>query len=77
MMGLFGAVHGSGCKNDPLPKICRKYPTLMKLSTIIPYLTNINHVTHPLSFADISIFSPKIGNFCYIKKCKYRLHFNT
>ena len=66
-----------GVQKWSLPKICRKYPTMMKLSTIIPYLTNINHVTHPLSFADISIFSPKIGNFCYIKKCKYRLHFNT
>ena len=28
---------------------------------------HINHVTHPLSSADISIFSPEISNFCYIK----------
>ena len=33
-------------------------------------------MTHPLSFADISIFSPKISNFSYIKKYRYRLHFN-
>ena len=37
----------------------------------------VNHVTHPLSFGDISIFSPEISNFCYIKKYRYRLHFNT
>ena len=27
----------------------------------------MNHVTHPLSSADISIFSREIGKFCYIK----------
>ena len=37
----------------------------------------MNHVTHPLSSADISIFSPEISKFCYIKKYRYRLHFNT
>ena len=35
-----------------------------------------NHETHPLSSADIGIFSPEISNFCYIKKYRYRLHFN-
>ena len=34
-------------------------------------------MTHPLSSADISIFSPKIIKFCYIKKYRYRLHFHT
>ena len=33
---------------------------------------SINHVTHPISSADISIFSPEIDKFCYIKKCRYR-----
>ena len=37
----------------------------------------MNHVTHPLSSADISIFSPEISKFCYIKKYRYRLHFGT
>ena len=36
-----------------------------------------NHVTHPLSSADISIFSPEISKFCYIKKYRYRLDFDT
>ena len=30
---------------------------------------------HPLISADISIFSPEISKFCYIKKYRYRLHF--
>ena len=31
--------------------------------------------THNLSSADRIIFSPEIRNFCYIKKCRYRLCF--
>ena len=54
---------------------------MMKLGTVIPYLRKIqkyiNHVTHPLSSADISIFSPKISKFCYIKKYRYRLDFES
>ena len=37
----------------------------------------MNHVTHPLSSADISNFSPEISKFCYIKKYMYRVHFDT
>ena len=37
----------------------------------------MNHVTHSLSSADISIFSPEISKFCYINKYKYRLYFET
>ena len=37
----------------------------------------INHVTHPLISAGISIFSPEISKFCYIKKYRYRLDFDT
>ena len=65
----------------PRPKICHTYPTMMKLSKVIPYLrkfkTYINHVTHPLRFANNSIISLKISSFTYIKKYRYRLHFNT
>ena len=60
-MGYFGAAHGwGGAKKAPLPKICSTCPTMMKLDTVIPYLKEskkyIDHVTHPFSFADISIF---------------------
>ena len=81
MMGIFGAAHGWGGQKCPFPKICHTYPTMMKLGTVT--LTQrrskkyINHVTQPLSSADISIFSPKISKFCYIKKYRYRLHFDT
>ena len=71
---------GGRAKRSPLPKICCTYPTLMKLGTVIPYPKKIqkymNHVTQPLSSADISIFSPEISKFCYIKKYRYRLHFD-
>ena len=33
-------------------------------------------MTHPLSPADISIFSPEINKFYYIKKYRYGLHFD-
>ena len=49
-------------------------PYLMKIQKIYKY---INHVTHPLSSADISIFSQEISKFCYIKKYRYRLYFDT
>ena len=32
---------------------------------------------HPFSSADINIFSPKIIDFSYIKKCRQKLHFET
>ena len=80
-MGFFGTAHEWGVKKAPHPKICHTYPTLMKLGTVVPCLKKIqkyiNHVAHLLSSADISIFSPKISNFCYIRKYSYRLHFNA
>ena len=30
-----------------------------------------------MSSADISVFSPEINSFCYIKKYRHRLHFNA
>ena len=58
-----------------------EYSAIMKLGTIIIHLKKIkrcmNHVTYPLSSADISIFSPKISKFCYIKKHRYILHIDT
>ena len=78
-MGHFAAAHGWGwwAKRHPFTKICPTYPTI---STVIPYLeltTELKHGIHPLKSADISIFSSGIGNICYIKKYRYRLHFNT
>ena len=77
-----GLLTSGGRQKDPLPKFCHRYPTMMKLGTVIPYLKKrfkkyMNHVIQPLSSAEISIFSPEISKFCYIKKYRYRLHFDT
>ena len=78
---FLGLLTDRGVKMPPVPKICQTNPTMTKLNTAIPYLTNIQNIQKlreiPLSFAGISIFSPKICNFSYIKKYRYRLHFNT
>ena len=53
---------GEGGKKGPLSQTCLTYPEMMKFGTIIPYLKKIQQiyksrdVTHPLSFAGISIF---------------------
>ena len=63
-----------GAKKGPLPKIFNIYPTITKLGKVILYLKKIQkineHVTHTLSSADISFF-------CNIRKCRYRLYFDT
>ena len=44
-MGFFGAAHGLGeAKKPPPPKICRTYPTMLKLGTIIPSLNKIQKI---------------------------------
>ena len=35
---------GEGAKRFLLPKICHKYPTIMKLGTVIPYLKQIQKI---------------------------------
>ena len=78
-MGIFGAAHGWGvCKKVPFPKICHTYPTMLKLDIPKedPKIIWIRWHTL-LSSAGISIFSPGINNFCYIKKYRYKLHFGT
>ena len=68
-------------KKASLPKICHTYPTMMKLGTVIPYLKKIqnyiNHVTQPLSSADINIFLMEISKVGYINKYRYRSHLDT
>ena len=80
-IGFFGTAHGwRGGKKAPFPKICHTYPIRMKLGTVIPYPKKVRKiyepVTHALSSADISIFSPEISKFCYIEDYRYRLPFN-
>ena len=62
--GLLTDGVGRGAKNPspPLPKICRTYPAIMKLGTVIPYLRedpkDESRDMH-FEFADISIFDRK------------------
>ena len=84
-MGIFGGVHGwgwegggSGKKATPLSLKCVTHLAMMKLgSYALPKEDPKNDVTHALSSADISTFSPEISKFCYIKKYRYRLNFST
>ena len=43
-MGIFGAAHGWGAKRPSLPKICHRYPTMMKIGTVIPCLKKIRKI---------------------------------
>ena len=82
--GSFWGCSRIGVQKCPLPPAPRKSVTYILqwwnlgrlYLTQRRFKTYINHVTHPLGFADITIFSQKISNFCYIKKYRYRLHFN-
>ena len=78
-MGLFRAAHvwrgwGKG-KKPPLLKICYTYPTMMKPDTVISYLKKIQKIykwrSTPLDFCWNQHFSPKMSNFCCIKKYFY------
>ena len=81
-MDLSGAAHGLG-KAKKAPSLKSVTHILQRWNLAQLYLAQrrskkyMNHVTDPLSSADISIFSPEITKFCYIKKYIYRLHFDT
>ena len=61
-MGFFWAAHGKGAYLSHISYT-------MKLGIVILYLKKIqkyiNHVTHPLSSAEMSIISPEIRNLFY------------
>ena len=71
--GLFG-----GC---PLLEICHTHPIMRKLFTVTPYLTKFQKINKScdtfLEFCWHQYFLPEISNFCFIKKYRYRLYFNT
>ena len=68
-MGLFGDPHGFGGELD---ETWHSYTLPKKDPKKYMY-----QVTHPLISTDISIFSPEISKFCYIKKYRCRLRFDT
>ena len=78
-MGIFSAAHR--WRRAKRPHLSLKSVSDILSATIILYLKKIKKIYKsrdtPLSFADISIFSLKIINFCYIKKYGCISHFNT
>ena len=77
-MGIWLLTDGGPGRAERFPSlksVTDIYPTMMKLGTVIPYLKkikkNINHVTHT------PFFLLEISKFCYMKKYRYRLHFDT
>ena len=74
-MGFFRAAHGWGAK------IRHTYSTMMKLGTVIPYLRKIQKIYKSrdtsLEFCWHQYFSPEINSFIYIRKYKYKLHFDA
>ena len=81
-MGLFGVAHeleGGGKKTPSLKSVTKSDNDETCYSYTLPkeYPEYMNHVTHPLSSVDISIFSPEIRKFCYIKKYRHTLHIDT
>ena len=80
-MGFSGAAHGWGGKAASTPynlsHISYNDETWQLHLTQRKSKNYMNHVTNPLSSADISIFLPEISRFCYIKKYRYRFHLDT
>ena len=82
--GLFWGCSRMGGGGQKCPHSLNSFTHILQLWNLAElYLTKrrskkyMNHVTHSLSSADISIFSPEISKFCYINKYRYRLYFET
>ena len=77
----FSGLRKDGREAERLPKICHIYLTMMKLSRVIPYLKKIKKYMKkrdaPLDFCWHQHFLSEINKFCYIKKYRYKLHFDT
>ena len=80
--GLFWGCPWMGGKEATLPKICHtSYSGETWHSYALPkedqQIIWIMWHTHPLSSADVSIFSVEIAKFCYIRKYRYGFHFDA
>ena len=83
-MGLFRAAYGwegKGAKKPPSLKsvtyVLQEWNLAQLYFTWRRSKKYVNHVTHPLSSADFRIFLLEISKFCYFKKYRYRLYFDT
>ena len=70
-----------GVQKGPTPKICHIYPTMMKLGTCIPNLKKTPKMFEwrgiPIGFCWHQYFFTGKQNFSFIKKDRYRSHFNA
>ena len=70
-----------GGKTVPLSRISHTYPTMMKSSTVIPYLKKIQKTDKlndtPLAFCRHQQFFTGNQILLLYQVYKYRLHFNT
>ena len=69
-------------KDVNVPKICHTYPTTMKFGTVIHYLDEDPKIyTSPDAFLELCwhhhFFIPEISNLCFVRKCRWNLHFYT
>ena len=79
-MGLSRAAHRWGVAPHSLKSvknIMQRWNLVQLYLTLRRSKKYLNHVIHTFSFSKISIFSPEISKFCYIRKHRYRLHFDT
>ena len=79
-MGIFWVVYGWADKKTPSPKSVTHILQWRKLEQLYLILErfqkHMNHVTHNLNSAEISIFSEEVSNFCDVMKYRYRWNFN-
>ena len=72
---------GGGPKRSPLPKIYHTYPRMIKIGAVILYLKKIQKKKDsrdtPLEFCWHQHFLLEISTLCYIKKYRFRLHFDA
>ena len=82
-MGFLRATYGCrGPKRYSIHKIRHTYPTMMKLGTVIPFLKKIQKIYQSRDkslefYLRQHFFTGNQRKFCYIKKYRYRLHFDT
>ena len=72
--GLFGVTYRWGKVN----LTCHTYPTMMKHGTVIPSVKKIYKIWESRdTYLEVCWHFMQMSKFFYIKKYRYRLHFDT
>ena len=71
---------GEGWKKYPVPKICHRYSTIIKLGTVIPYLEKMQKIYKSCDTASEFLltlaFFYQESSICHIEKYGYRMNFD-